>query len=42
MPFLVRWPGRVRPATQSAQLLALTDLLATLADLAGQIGRAHV
>jgi arylsulfatase A len=33
VPFVVRWPGRVRPASQSSQLLALTDLLATFADL---------
>jgi arylsulfatase A-like enzyme len=36
VPFLVRWPGRVRPGTQSDQLLALTDLLATFADLTGR------
>src|SRR5262249_29008699 len=32
-PLLVRWPGHVQPATESAQLVALTDLLATFADL---------
>jgi arylsulfatase A-like enzyme len=36
VPFLVRWPGRVQPESQSGQLLALTDLLATFADLTGQ------
>ncbi len=33
IPFLVRWPGQVRPGTRCDQLLCLTDLLATCADL---------
>ncbi|KAA5539027.1 arylsulfatase [Roseiconus nitratireducens] len=33
MPFIVRWPKRVQPATQSDHLVCFTDLLATLADL---------
>ncbi len=36
VPFLVRWPERVQPAAKSGQLLALTDLLATFADLTNQ------
>ena len=33
MPFVVRWPGRVRPGSTSDQLICFTDLLATFADL---------
>ncbi len=33
VPFLARWPGHVKAASQSNQLLALTDLLATFAEL---------
>jgi arylsulfatase A len=32
-PFIVRWPGNVKAASQSDQLIALTDLLATFAEL---------
>lgn len=35
VPFVVRWPGRVKPGTQSDQLTCLTDLLATCAELLG-------
>lgn len=35
IPFLVRWPGVVRPGTRSEQLICLTDLMATCADLLG-------
>ncbi len=35
VPFLVRWPGRVKPGTASDQLTCLTDLMATLADILG-------
>jgi arylsulfatase A-like enzyme len=31
VPFLVRWPGKVKPGTTSAQLTSLTDVMATLA-----------
>ncbi len=31
MPFLVRWPGVVKPNTVSAETICLTDLLATVA-----------
>lgn len=33
VPFLVRWPGQVKPGTTSAQLICLNDLLATCADI---------
>jgi arylsulfatase A-like enzyme len=35
VPFFVRWPGRVKPASQSNQLICLTDLMATCADIIG-------
>jgi arylsulfatase A-like enzyme len=35
VPFLVRWPGRVRPGVSSA-LVSQVDLVATLAGLVGQ------
>jgi arylsulfatase A-like enzyme len=35
VPFLVRWPGRVRPGTTSGQLTSLTDVMATLAAISG-------
>jgi arylsulfatase A len=31
IPFLARWPGRIKPATTSSQLGCLTDLMATAA-----------
>ena len=31
MPFVVRWPGKVRAGTVSGQTICFTDLLATLA-----------
>ena len=33
VPFMVRWPRRIRPNETSTQLVSLTDLLATVADL---------
>ena len=33
VPFLVRWPGQVRPGTVSHQLICFTDVLATFADV---------
>jgi arylsulfatase A len=36
IPFIVRWPGRVKPASSSDQTICLTDLLATLAQITGQ------
>ena len=35
VPFLVRWPGKVRAGSQSAQIICHTDLLATCADILG-------
>lgn len=31
VPFIVRWPGRVKPGTVSDQLVSLTDVVATVA-----------
>ncbi|MFO0846670.1 MAG: sulfatase-like hydrolase/transferase [Gemmataceae bacterium] len=36
VPFLVRWPGRVKPGATSDQLVCLTDLLATCAEVVGE------
>ncbi|HEX4147822.1 MAG TPA: arylsulfatase, partial [Pirellulales bacterium] len=35
VPFLVRWPGRVKAGACSSQLICLTDFLATCADVLG-------
>ena len=35
IPFIVRWPGHVKPGSQSDQLICLTDLLATSAEILG-------
>ncbi len=35
MPFLVRWPGKVKPATVSDQMICFTDVMATFADVIG-------
>ena len=35
VPFLVRWPGQVRPGARSDALVCLTDLMATFAPIAG-------
>ncbi|MCB1092312.1 MAG: arylsulfatase [Verrucomicrobiae bacterium] len=35
VPFLVRWPGRVKPGTTSAELISLTDVMATVAGIVG-------
>ncbi|MFZ9746523.1 MAG: sulfatase family protein [Opitutaceae bacterium] len=37
IPFLVRWPGRVKPGTTSGQLASLTDVMATLAAISGAV-----
>jgi arylsulfatase A-like enzyme len=34
-PFIVRWPGRVKPGSTSAQTIGFTDVMATLAEAAG-------
>jgi arylsulfatase A len=36
IPFIVRWPGKVQPGTTSDQLICLTDLFATAAEITGQ------
>ena len=38
-PFLVRWPGKVKAGSTSAETLCTTDLFATLADILGQRGK---
>lgn len=35
VPFIARWPGKVKPATRSAQPVCLTDLMATSAEIVG-------
>jgi arylsulfatase A-like enzyme len=35
IPFVVRWPGHIKPGTISDQLICLTDLMATVADILG-------
>jgi arylsulfatase A-like enzyme len=35
VPFLVRWPGRVKPGTTSSELTSLTDVMATVAAIIG-------
>ncbi len=35
VPFIVRWPGRVPPGSISDQLVCLTDVYATLAEILG-------
>ncbi|MBM3856289.1 MAG: arylsulfatase, partial [Verrucomicrobia bacterium] len=35
VPFLVRWPGKIKPASTSAQLICHVDLIATCAELLG-------
>jgi arylsulfatase A-like enzyme len=36
VPFIVRWPARVRAGSRSGQLVCLNDLLATCAELLGE------
>lgn len=33
VPFIVRWPGIVKPASKSAETICTTDLMATIADM---------
>ncbi len=35
VPFIVRWPSKIQVAGKSNQLVELTDLLATVADITG-------
>ena len=34
-PFLARWPGKIKPGTESKELIGLVDMLATFAAVAG-------
>ena len=36
IPFIARWPGRIKPGTTSDETICLTDLMATCASLTGQ------
>ena len=36
VPFIVRWPARVKAGTKSEQLICLNDFFATCADIVGQ------
>lgn len=36
IPFLARWPGKIKAGTRSGETISLTDMLATFAALAGQ------
>jgi len=36
VPFLVRWPGKIKPGTVSHETICLTDVLATCAAVVGQ------
>jgi arylsulfatase A-like enzyme len=36
IPFIVRWPGKVQPGSTCDQLICLTDLFATAADILGK------
>jgi arylsulfatase A-like enzyme len=35
VPFLLRWPGKVKPGSTSTQLTSLTDVMATVAAITG-------
>tara|TARA_Y100000780_G_scaffold27411_1_gene22477 strand:- start:878 stop:2428 length:1551 start_codon:yes stop_codon:yes gene_type:complete len=35
VPFIVRWPGQIKPGTQSRETIALTDIMATCAGILG-------
>jgi len=36
VPFIARWPGRIKPGSESAQVIGLVDMLATFASITGQ------
>jgi len=36
IPFIARWPGRIKAGSRSRQLACLTDLMATCAELVGE------
>ena len=35
IPFIIRWPGQIMPGSKSDQVICLTDLMATTADILG-------
>ena len=35
MPFIVRWPGKVKPGTLSEQTICFTDVMSTMAGISG-------
>ena len=35
IPFIARWPDKIKPGTRSDQLICLTDLMATCAEIVG-------
>jgi len=35
VPFIVRWPGHVKPGSHSDEIISLVDIMATLADIVG-------
>ncbi len=35
VPLIIRWPGRTKPGTTSSNVICLSDLLATFADIVG-------
>jgi arylsulfatase A len=35
VPFIVRWPGQIKPGTKSDQTISLVDIMATCADVIG-------
>jgi arylsulfatase A-like enzyme len=36
IPFIVKWPGRIRPGSRSGALVCLSDLFATCVDILGE------
>ena len=37
VPFIVRWPGQVKPASKSDEIVSMTDMMATFAGLTNQL-----
>ena len=35
IPFIARWPGKIKPGSRSDEIICLTDLMATSADIIG-------
>lgn len=42
VPFIVRWPGKVKPGSTSDQTISLTDVMATCAAVCGTVLPEHV